>query len=65
MIEGHHFLWEVWSMEHVSAETADDACIFVEAPCERPGAKPQDGLAVRHGSFAKACLPWWRLVISL
>ena len=41
-------------MEHVSAKTADEGllepaqnpCILVEAPFERPGAKPQDGLAV-------------------
>ena len=49
-------------MEHVSTETADEGLykpaknmfIGVEASFEWPGAKPQDGLACRTASFAKA-----------
>ena len=66
VIEGHHFLWEVWRMVHVSAETTDEGlpdptkntCIWVEAPFERTGAKPQDSLTVWHVSFAKTYLHW-------
>ena len=45
VVAGHHFLWEVWRMEHVT-ETADEGLhgpaqnerIWVEAPFGRPGA---------------------------